>query len=80
MELGAAGNPGSSDRINVTLANGLTLTGGTVNLTDAGGLGAGTYRLIDYSGTLIYTKGKIHREGGEEYFYVVISAKISAGS
>lgn len=53
FELGAPGSPGvTSDLINVTAADGLTVNGGTVNLTDAGGLAAGTYTLIDYSGNL----------------------------
>lgn len=30
---------------------------------------------LDYNGTPIYTKGKITREGGEEIYYVLISAK-----
>jgi hypothetical protein len=49
IELGA---PSNSDRINVNLLNGLTINGGTVNLTNAGGLAAGTYTLIDYAGTV----------------------------
>jgi autotransporter-associated beta strand protein len=49
FELGA---PSTGDKINVTLTGGLTLLGGTVNLTNAGGLGAGTYTLIDYVGAL----------------------------
>jgi autotransporter-associated beta strand protein len=53
FELGAPGSPGiTSDLINVTATNGLTANGGTVNLTDAGGLASGTYVLIDYSGSL----------------------------
>ena len=32
---------------------------------------------FNYSGTLIYTKGKFGREEGEEVFYVFISAKIN---
>ena len=50
FELGA---PSSADRLNSTLSGGLTLLGGTVNLTNAGGLAAGTYTLIDYAGTLV---------------------------
>jgi autotransporter-associated beta strand protein len=45
--------PGTSDRLNVNLLNGLTINGGTLNLTNAGGLAAGTYTLIDYAGTLM---------------------------
>ncbi len=32
---------------------------------------------ISYQGTPIYTKGRIGREGGQEVFYVLISAKIT---
>ncbi len=32
---------------------------------------------FSYRGTLIYTKGKIDREGDEEYFYILISAKVA---
>lgn len=32
---------------------------------------------FSYSGTLIYTKGKITREAGEEIYYVLISSKRS---
>jgi fibronectin-binding autotransporter adhesin len=55
MELGA---PSSGDRINVTLADGLTIntdvTNGNVKVTllDAGGLAAGSYTLVDYVGAL----------------------------
>jgi fibronectin-binding autotransporter adhesin len=53
FELGAPGAPGvNSDLINVTAAGGLVLNGGSFALTDAGGLAVGTYRLIDYAGTL----------------------------
>jgi autotransporter-associated beta strand protein len=53
FELGAPGSPGvTSDLINVTATDGLAVNGGIVNLTDAGGLAAGTYTLIDYSGNL----------------------------
>lgn len=30
-----------------------------------------------YRGTLVYTKGKFAREGGEEFYYLLISSKIS---
>ncbi len=54
FELGAPGSPGvTSDLLNVINSDGLTINGGTVNLTDAGGLAAGTYTLIDYAGTLM---------------------------
>jgi len=32
---------------------------------------------FNFSGTLIYTKGTIKHEGGQEVFYVFISAKIA---
>jgi fibronectin-binding autotransporter adhesin len=45
--------PGTSDLINVTNVDGLTINGvGSVNLTNAGGLAAGSYTLIDYAGVL----------------------------
>jgi autotransporter-associated beta strand protein len=49
FELGA---PGTSDLLNVTANDGLTINGGSLNLFDAGGLAAGTYTLIDYAGAL----------------------------
>jgi autotransporter-associated beta strand protein len=53
FELGAPGSPGvTSDLLNVLDSGGLTLNGGAVTLADAGGLAAGTYTLINYSGTL----------------------------
>ena len=53
FELGAPGSPGvTSDLINVLDNNGLTVNGGIVNLTNAGGLASGTYMLVDYSGNL----------------------------
>lgn len=53
FELGAPGSPGiTSDLINVTATNGLTLDGGSFALTDAGGLDLGTYTLMDYEGIL----------------------------
>jgi autotransporter-associated beta strand protein len=53
FELGAPGSPGvNSDLINVINSGGLTLSGGAVTLTDAGGLAAGTYTLIDYAGAI----------------------------
>ncbi|HVT26909.1 MAG TPA: autotransporter-associated beta strand repeat-containing protein [Lacipirellulaceae bacterium] len=52
--LGAPGSPGvTSELLNVTVSDGLTINGGSVVLTDAGGLAAGTYTLIDYAGTLM---------------------------
>jgi autotransporter-associated beta strand protein len=47
--------PGNSDLINSTLLNGLSIAGGTVNLSNLGGLAAGTYTLIDYLGTITGT-------------------------
>ncbi|MCI0332281.1 MAG: autotransporter-associated beta strand repeat-containing protein [Planctomycetes bacterium] len=41
------GTPGTSDFIDVTGA--LALNGGSMILTDVGGMGAGTYNLIDYA-------------------------------
>lgn len=35
---------------------------------------------FSYSGTLIYTKGAIAREGGEEVFYVLVSAKVATAN
>jgi len=31
----------------------------------------------DFSGTWIYTKGTIRRKGGQEVFYVLVSAKLA---
>jgi autotransporter-associated beta strand protein len=42
----------TSDLINVISANGLTINGGMLNLTNAGSMTDGTYILIDYSGIL----------------------------
>jgi autotransporter-associated beta strand protein len=52
FELDTVASTDTSDMINVTTANGLTINGGTLNLTDVGGMTPGTYTLIDYSGTL----------------------------
>lgn len=50
FELGAAG---VGDRIVISGSGGLNIAGGTtLNLSDAGGLGAGTYTLLQYSGAL----------------------------
>jgi len=35
---------------------------------------------LDYHGTLVYSKGKITREAGEEIYYVLISSKRSSRS
>jgi autotransporter-associated beta strand protein len=59
FELGAPGSPyGTGDLINVTGGT-MTINGGTVNLFDAGGLGAGTYKLIDYVGALAGSFGSL---------------------
>jgi fibronectin-binding autotransporter adhesin len=42
----------TSDLVNVTLADGLTINLATLNLTDAGAMTDGTYTLFDYAGTL----------------------------
>jgi fibronectin-binding autotransporter adhesin len=47
-ELGAA----NSDRTTITSPGGLSLGGGTLNITAIGGFGAGRYTLLDYSGSL----------------------------
>lgn len=47
IDLGA---PTTGDRINV--GGTTTINGGTVNVTNAGGLGAGTYTILDYTGAL----------------------------
>jgi autotransporter-associated beta strand protein len=49
FELGA---PGTGDVLSITAADSLTINGGTLNLTDTGGLAVGTYSLINYSGVL----------------------------
>jgi autotransporter-associated beta strand protein len=52
FELKAPGSPGvNNDLLNVLNTDGLTITNGTVDLINAGGLAAGTYTLIDYVGT-----------------------------
>lgn len=51
--------PGTSDLINSTLAGGTNILGATLNLTDAGGLAAGTYTLIDYAGALLGDESNI---------------------
>jgi autotransporter-associated beta strand protein len=48
FELGA---PSTSDLLNVTGTDSLTITSGLVDLIDTGGLATGTYTLIDYVGT-----------------------------
>ena len=41
----------TSDLLNVTNSSGLSILGGTLNLTNAGSMTAGTYKLIDYLGS-----------------------------
>ncbi|MDH7792568.1 autotransporter domain-containing protein [Ochrobactrum sp. AN78] len=58
-EAGAPGadyvTPGTSDSLSV---NGdLALNGAKLNVTDAGGFGAGLYRIFDYTGTLTMANG-----------------------
>jgi fibronectin-binding autotransporter adhesin len=49
-ELGAAG---TGDRTTITSPAGLSLTGGTVNITGLAGFGVGQYPLLDYTGSFI---------------------------
>jgi fibronectin-binding autotransporter adhesin len=51
FELNTVSGIDTSDLINVNTADGLTINGGTLNITNVGMTG-GTYKLIDYSGTL----------------------------
>jgi hypothetical protein len=54
FELGAPGSPGvTSDLLNVVNTDGLSITSGTVDLIDFGGLAGGTYTLVDYAGTAL---------------------------
>jgi autotransporter-associated beta strand protein len=54
FELGAPGSPGvTSDLLNVVDTNGLSITSGTVDLIDFGGLAGGTYTLVEYAGTAL---------------------------
>ena len=59
FELGTVAGTDISDLLNVTTTNGLTLNGGTLNLTNAAGMTGGFYTLIDYSGTLNGSLGNI---------------------
>src|SRR5258705_2196474 len=52
VELGTVAGIDVSDLLNVTTTNGLTINGGTLNLTNAAGMTGGFYTLIDYAGTL----------------------------
>jgi fibronectin-binding autotransporter adhesin len=49
-ELGA---PGTGDRTTITSSGGLSVTGGTVNITALAGFGVGQYPLLDYTGSFI---------------------------
>jgi fibronectin-binding autotransporter adhesin len=49
LDLGA---PSSGDLINISSTDGLTISGGSVVVNNAGGLAAGTYPILDYAGTL----------------------------
>jgi autotransporter-associated beta strand protein len=54
FELGAPGSPGvTSDLLNVVNTDGLSITSGTVDLINFGGLAGGTYRLVEYAGTAL---------------------------
>ncbi len=54
---GYSTEPGESDSVHVQ--GNLTLEGTMLNLSDAGGLGLGVYRLFEYGGTLTETNGGI---------------------
>jgi autotransporter-associated beta strand protein len=59
FELGTVAGTDISDLLNVTTTNGLTINGGTLNLTNAAGMTGGFYTLIDYAGTLNGSLGNI---------------------
>jgi autotransporter-associated beta strand protein len=81
FDLGAPGSPGiNSDLINVTSPNGLTLNGGSVALTNAGGLVAGTYRLIDYAGMLGGLVAKLGTPTGPAGFSYALVNNVSNSS
>ncbi len=52
FELGTIMGVDTSDLLNVTNTNGLTVSGGTLNIADVAGMTGGMYTLIDYAGTL----------------------------
>jgi fibronectin-binding autotransporter adhesin len=60
FELGTVTGVDVSDLLNVTSTNGLTINGGTLNLTNAAGMTGGFYTLIDYAGTLNGSVGNIN--------------------
>ncbi len=59
FELGTIAGVDVSDLLNVTNTSGLTINGGTLNLTNAAGMTGGIYTLIDYAGTLGGSLGNI---------------------
>jgi len=52
FELATVADADTSDLINVTNSNGLTVNGGLLNLANIGSMTSGTYKLIDYLGAL----------------------------
>jgi autotransporter-associated beta strand protein len=59
FELGTITGVDVSDLLNVTTTNGLTINGGTLNLTNAAGMTGGFFTLINYAGTLNGSLGNI---------------------
>ena len=53
FELDTIAGVDTSDRINVTLTDGLTIEGGSVTIANAGAMTDGTYTLINYAGTIM---------------------------
>jgi autotransporter-associated beta strand protein len=53
FELDTIGVVDTSDLINVTLTDGLTIEGGSVVIANAGAMTDGTYTLINYTGTIM---------------------------
>lgn len=52
FELDTVSSADVSDLISVTAANGLTINGGLLNITNLGNMTAGTYTLLDYVGDI----------------------------
>jgi autotransporter-associated beta strand protein len=52
FELDTVAGVDQSDLVNVTSDGGLTINGGTLNLTNLGSMTSGTYTLLDYAGAL----------------------------